>query len=54
MCRADVEPAARQALAGVLTGMVDALIAGTGLTREQVTIGPVDFGGSHPDDERQR
>lgn len=44
MCRSDIAPAARQALAGVLDAIATALTEQAGLPRDAVLIGPVDFG----------
>lgn len=51
MCRADVKPEAEQALAGVMLALRDALCAEYGGDPEQVTCGPVDFGGGSDGDE---
>lgn len=48
MCRADVDPPARTALASVLTDLRDALAAQHQVDPDTVRIGPVDFG---PDPE---
>ena len=46
MCRSDIDPAARVALAAVLDGIATTLADQTGVNRDEVLIGPVDFGGS--------
>lgn len=44
MCRANCSPAAEPSLARLLDEMAHALAELTGTTREQIHIGPVDFG----------
>ncbi len=44
MCRADVAPAARAALAAILDDMAHALAERYEVGRDAVTLGPVDFG----------
>ena len=44
MCRADVAPAARTGLASILDDMAHALADRYGADRDNVTLGPVDFG----------
>lgn len=48
MCRTDVDPRAQQALASVLNDMASALAAESGVDRDNVLIGPVDFGDEPP------
>jgi hypothetical protein len=49
MCRADVHPAAESALAALLDDMARALAEREGVERDDVTVGPVDFGAPEPD-----
>lgn len=44
MCRSDVDPRAESTLAAILDEMAHALAASVGARREDVRIGPVDFG----------
>lgn len=46
MCRSDIQPEARQALAAVLGAIAQALADAAGVALDEVVIGPVDFGGS--------
>lgn len=47
MCRHDIDANAHQALAEVLGAIAGALADAAGVTRDQVRIGPVDFGNDH-------
>lgn len=45
MCRSDIQPEARQAMAAILGAIARALADAAGVTLDEVVIGPVDFGG---------
>lgn len=44
MCRFDVDPAARELLAGVMGSLRDAVAARWGVDQGGIRVGPIDFG----------